>query len=78
MGEIEGIKCIRSVRQVEAKDTAISFVSPPAVTKKVYEEARDHGIKWMWYQPGSEDEGVEGIFDCVLKNGDKYLRQSRL
>lgn len=36
--------------------TALSFLTPPAVTKKVLREAKDIGVKAVWLQPGSFDQ----------------------
>ncbi|KIW91482.1 uncharacterized protein Z519_07448 [Cladophialophora bantiana CBS 173.52] len=39
--------------------TALSFLTPPAVTRKVLEEAKTAGVKAVWLQPGSfEDEDL--------------------
>lgn len=40
--------------------TALSIITPPAVTKKVLEEAKSIGIQAVWLQPGSfDEEGLE-------------------
>lgn len=40
--------------------TALSIITPPAVTKKILEEAKRIGIPAVWLQPGSfDDEGLE-------------------
>jgi predicted CoA-binding protein len=36
--------------------TAISFLTPPYVTRQVLEEAKKAGVKAVWLQPGSFDE----------------------
>jgi len=36
-----------------ASDTALSFLTPPAVTRKVLQEAQAAGVKAVWLQPGS-------------------------
>lgn len=36
--------------------TALSIVTPPAVTSKVLKEARDAGVRAVWLQPGSFGE----------------------
>jgi predicted CoA-binding protein len=38
--------------------TAISVITPPAVTLKVLQDAKQLGIKHIWIQPGGEDEKV--------------------
>lgn len=40
--------------------TALSFLTPPAVTRKVLEEAKSAGVKAVWLQPGSfEDQDLK-------------------
>jgi len=42
------------------EQTALSFLTPPTVTRKVLEEAKKAGVKAVWFQPGSfEDEDLE-------------------
>ena len=54
------------------KDTAISIITPPAVTLKTLQEARELGIPSIWMQPGSFDNEVirfareEGAFKAVI------------
>ncbi|KEF59278.1 uncharacterized protein A1O9_04122 [Exophiala aquamarina CBS 119918] len=36
-----------------ASETAVSFLTPPAVTRKVLQEAQAAGVKAVWLQPGS-------------------------
>lgn len=54
------------------KQTAISVITPPAVTLKVLKEAKDLGVPSVWLQPGSFDDEVmkyaheEGAFEAVV------------
>jgi predicted CoA-binding protein len=41
---------------LEPSETALSFLTPPPVTKKMLEEAKHAGIKAVWLQPGSFDQ----------------------
>ena len=42
------------------EQTALSVITPPAVTRKLLEEAKGIGISAVWLQPGSFDEaGLE-------------------
>ena len=44
----------------DPKHTALSFLTPPSVTRKVLEEAKTAGIPAVWLQPGSfEDRDLE-------------------
>lgn len=48
---------VNSVSQLpDARQTALSFLTPPQVTRKVLEEAKTAGVKSVWLQPGSFDE----------------------
>lgn len=40
------------------KQTAVSIITPPAVTRKVLEEAKALGIPAVWLQPGTFDDEV--------------------
>lgn len=41
-------------------ETALSFVTPPRVTREVLKEAKTMGVKAVWFQPGSfEAEDLE-------------------
>lgn len=44
----------------EARQTALSFLTPPSITRKVLEEAKSSGVTSVWLQPGSfDDEGMQ-------------------
>lgn len=48
------------------EQTAVSIITPPAVTLKVLQEAKKCGIKAVWCQPGSfDDEGMKLIKEFV-------------
>lgn len=40
------------------QQTALSIITPPPVTKKLLEEAKNIGIQAVWLQPGTFDEEV--------------------
>lgn len=40
------------------KETSVSIITPPAVTLKVLEEAKNLGIPAVWLQPGTFDDEV--------------------
>lgn len=68
------------------QETSLSIITPPAITLKVLQEAKEAGIKAVWMQPGSfDDEGLQyakmefaasigGDGWCILKDGDEGLR----
>ncbi|KAL2419585.1 hypothetical protein ABEF95_003119 [Exophiala dermatitidis] len=40
--------------------TALSFLTPPPITRKLLQEAKSAGVKAVWLQPGSfEDQDLE-------------------
>lgn len=42
------------------RETALSIITPPAVTRKVLQEAKVVGVPAVWLQPGSfDEEGLE-------------------
>ena len=44
----------------QPEQTALSFVTPPPITRKILKEAKDAGVKAVWFQPGSfEDEDLQ-------------------
>ena len=53
--EVEGLPSVPDLAGlVDPTNTAISIITPPAVTLKVVEEAAGLGIKRLWMQPGAE------------------------
>lgn len=42
----------------DPKNTSVSVITPPAVTRKVLEEAKDLGVPAVWLQPGTFDDEV--------------------
>lgn len=59
-GQIEGLEAVPDLASLAEPVDGISIITPPAVTKKIVEEALQLGIKNIWMQPGAEDkEAVE-------------------
>jgi predicted CoA-binding protein len=73
---IEQAVCYPSLSALPQIPDVINFVVRPSVGIKIMEEAKDLGIKRMWFQPGAEsqeiiqkasDEGLDIVYnDCVL------------
>ncbi|KAK6502146.1 hypothetical protein TWF506_002744 [Arthrobotrys conoides] len=68
-------------------ETAVSIITPPAITLKTLEKAKELGIKIVWCQPGSESDDVlryareNGIIciangACVLVDGESGLKDA--
>lgn len=53
--------CIPNISMLpEPTDTSLSIITPPGVTMKLLQEAKQCGIPAVWLQPGSFDsEGLE-------------------
>ena len=71
---IEGDKAYRSIEEMEILPDIANFVVPPSIAMKIAKHIAELGIKYLWFQPGSESEELEGW----LKNTDeiKYLINS--
>ena len=56
------------------KETSLSVVTPPSVTRQLLQEAQELGIKAVWLQPGTFDEallkwvGEEERFESFVAN----------
>ena len=54
------------------RETAVSIITPPAVTQELLEEAKKLGIPAVWLQPGTFDDSViefaraDGAFEAVV------------
>lgn len=57
-GEIEGLDAVTSLREIDDPATAVSVITPPAITLKVLEDAAAVGIRQVWLQPGAESDEV--------------------
>ncbi|RDW90996.1 succinyl CoA synthetase-like protein [Coleophoma crateriformis] len=72
---LESYPTLPSVSQLpDPSSTGVSIITPPRVTQKVLEEAKGLGIKSVWLQPGTWDDGVlqfarEGFENCVAGDG---------
>ncbi|KAL4207645.1 hypothetical protein CU097_001146, partial [Rhizopus azygosporus] len=65
---IEGLNALNSIHQVTVpQQTSISIVTPPKVTLQVLQDAKQLGFKYIWIQPGAEDNAVKGY---VAQNSD--------
>jgi predicted CoA-binding protein len=52
--EIEGLKAYRNLAELPTALHGVSFVTSPAVTLRMLEEACELGIQHVWMQPGAE------------------------
>ena len=58
---VEGSPAFASLADCPVVPDALSLVTPPAVTRKIIEEAIELGVKHFWMQPGAEDEHASAL-----------------
>ena len=71
---IEGDKAYTSIEEMKKLPDIANFVVPPPIAMKIAQHIVRLGIKYLWFQPGSESNELEEW----LKNTDgiKYLINS--
>ncbi|ABR30621.1 CoA-binding protein [Thermosipho melanesiensis] len=65
--EIEGIKTVKSVGELDKNIDLIVFVVPPKVGLSVTKEAIENGFRTLWYQPGAYSSEI-----------DTFLKEKRI
>ena len=55
---IEGEKCYGSLSQLPVQVDCVNIVVSPEKALVVVQEAIDNGLNYLWFQPGSFDDGV--------------------
>jgi predicted CoA-binding protein len=76
--EMYGIKCEKSILDIDDQIDGVSIIIPPLQTRKVANDIIKTNAKMVWMQPGAEDNeaiklleenGIKVIFNqCVLMN----------
>jgi len=57
--EIKSYPTLPSISDLpHPKETGVSIITPPKITKRVLEEAKKIGIQSVWLQPGTYDDEV--------------------
>lgn len=75
--EIEGLKCLSKIFELPDNVKNLSVITPPALTEKIVEEAKEKKIENIWMQPGASSKiaidkcveyGINVIADgpCIL------------
>ncbi len=74
--EIEGVKCYKSLYDIEENIDVISLIVNPKIGMEIIEITKEKGIKNVWCQPGAESKeliekaqsyGINIIYnECVL------------
>ena len=68
---IEGDKAYTSIQMMEELPDIVNFVVPPPIAMKVAQNAVELGVKYLWFQPGSESNEIENWLKDT--DGIKYL-----
>ena len=75
--EVEGLKAYPSLGSLPVKPTAISVITPPAITERVVREAAAAGVAHIWMQPGAESpeaiRAAESLGMSVIAGGPCLL-----
>ncbi len=58
LDELEGEKVYDSVKDIDEKVDVLDMVVGPKIAIKTLEEAKDAGIEYIFFQPGSYDDEV--------------------
>ena len=56
---IEGDKAYTSIQMMEELPDIVNFVVPPPIAMKVAQNVVELGVKYLWFQPGSESNEIE-------------------
>ncbi|CAM0141166.1 hypothetical protein VKS41_009257 [Umbelopsis sp. WA50703] len=68
---VEGITSIASVSELaDPKNTGLSIITPPSVTLKTLQDAHAAGVKYVWLQPGTDNQEV---LDYAKNAGFKFV-----
>ena len=68
---IEGDKAYTSIQMMDDLPDIVIFVVPPPIAMKVAQNAVELGVKYLWFQPGSESDELENWLKDT--DGIKYL-----
>ncbi len=68
LGDVDGVKCYKSVSDIPFNIDVVNVVTPPLVTETIIKECRQKSIKRVWLQPGAESK--EAIKFCRDNNID--------
>lgn len=69
--EIEGEKIYHSLKDIPVKVDVVDLVVGPKIGLNTLEEAKEAGIEYIWYQPGSvNDEIIKKAEELGLKTLD--------
>jgi predicted CoA-binding protein len=73
--EIEGDKAYKQITELPEVPTVVDMVIPPRFALSTVQQAKEKGVKAIWFQPGAEDpeaiqwakdNGLDVIESCIL------------
>ncbi|MDD5686263.1 MAG: CoA-binding protein [Elusimicrobia bacterium] len=68
LSEVENIKCYPTINDISYPIDAVDIVTPPKVTEQIVKDCKGKNIKYVWMQPGAENEAaLKFCFDNGLK-----------
>ena len=78
LGEVDGLTCYPSVKDIPDSVDVVDIVTPPQITEKIVGECKEKGITKVWIQPGAEnktiiefckDNNIKVIYNlCIMMN----------
>lgn len=84
--EVLGLKTYPTLSSLPSKVDIANFVVPPNVSLSILEDLPKGKIRYLWFQPGSENEkvlekarelGYDPIYGfCIMEDGLKRLKSS--
>jgi predicted CoA-binding protein len=54
--EIEGVACYPDLQSLPQRVHGISIITPPYISESIVQQAAIAGIKYLWMQPGAEND----------------------
>lgn len=61
LAEVEGVRCVPRLTDVEGAPPAVSIVAPPAAAAGIVQDAIEKGVAHLWFQPGAEDAAAVAV-----------------
>lgn len=63
---IEGLNVIDKIENLPGNVKSLSMVTPPEISEQLVDDAIKHGVKNIWFQPGSHNDNA--IKKCEKNN----------
>jgi len=61
LDEIDGLKCYKSINDIEEEIDVVDMVVRPEIGKKVIPEIADKNIEYIWLQPGTRSDEIDKL-----------------